>query len=144
MLNLMSLNTKQKVGMLSSFAVFGLGLATNVDATTVSLNSSSQHGNSAKTMVKEIEITDDSYVRFLAPGNTKSNDIVEKVNNIFGRDIQYVIDYDDEMDIYFFRIYTNEMLFDSDYEKLETIDTALDDQRYKGKKIVVTLEDKNV
>ncbi|MDY2549532.1 hypothetical protein ABE902_16855 [Enterococcus casseliflavus] len=70
--------------------------------------------------------------------------IKANIEQILGREIKYSLRFNAELDTYFFAIITNDENFDNDYAKLDQMDEQLKDSSYKGKKIVVTLEEEDV
>lgn len=63
------------------------------------------------------------------------------IKNEFNRDVSINALFDSELDRYFFVVKTNENTFENDYANLLHIDEKLKDFKFKGNKVVVTLEE---
>ena len=80
-------------------------------------------------------------ISFIQCPEKSINQIKDKINAIFSRELQINLRFDSELDIYYLVVYTSEKTFEVDYEHLLTVDERMNDITFKGKKVIVTLEE---
>ncbi|MCB8514029.1 hypothetical protein [Enterococcus faecalis] len=93
-----------------------------------------------ETNKKQFENRDGYFVYTMSPEKS-INQIKDKINAIFSRELQINLRFDSELDIYYLVVYTSEKTFEVDYEHLLTVDERMNDITFKGKKVIVTLEE---
>lgn len=85
---------------------------------------------------------------FSIPVSNASKSIVDyifrEVTHVLNRTIDFQLRYESDLNSYFFVIMTDEHTFENDYDQLERIDEITQTIRFNGKRIVVTLEEKDV
>lgn len=71
-------------------------------------------------------------------------ELVNQIKTVFDREIKYNIRLDEDLDVYFFDVYSSMDRIDDDFKKVKNTDKVLMDSTYNGKKIIVTLVDEDV
>lgn len=139
------LHTIQKAGLSATFVICGISAPMGVKANVIEVSPKQQYIDSSREVLSNLIVpnggtvqisTLDSYDKSIS-----EDEIVKKIQLIFGRKINYVIDFDSAMNVYFFRVFTNDNQFDSDFDKLEIADKQFKGKLYHDKKLIVTLED---
>lgn len=145
----MQLNTNVSKAMLAAYAVLSLsGVSSQTEGDAITINLPIPPSLAKAKIIETKDIPTGSSVQFLTYElNNKElseQKLVKLISGIFGRNVSYSIDYDDDMDLYFFRITSSDELLDSDFDKLEISDNNLRNRLFKNKRVIVTLEDENV
>lgn len=89
---------------------------------------------------KQYGDTDECFI-YLMTSEKSFEQIKDRISAIFKKEISMNIRLDSELDVFYFVVYTSEETFDSDYEHLLTVDERMENVTFKGKKVVVTLEE---
>lgn len=74
--------------------------------------------------------------------NESAEDIFKVIRETVKEHVKINVEYDDEMNVFFFRIMSTYDTFHKNFEVLDKLDEIFKHTLYKDKKIVVTLEEK--
>lgn len=74
--------------------------------------------------------------------NESAEDIFKVIRETVKEHVKINVEYDDEMNVFFFRIMSTYDTFHKNFEALDKLDEIFKHTLYKDKKIVVTLEEK--
>ncbi|WP_429969111.1 hypothetical protein [Enterococcus sp. AZ136] len=146
----LSLSRKTSVAVASvTFCVFSMSNHANADDSLQknSLPVIKQMRPNHEVVLSE-SASGSNQIIFSIPVSNASEPVVSyisrEVKHVLNRTIDFQLRYESDLDSYFFVVMTDEQAFDSDYEQLERIDEITQTIRFNGKRIVVTLEEKDV